>query len=304
MNTSQTKHTDNHLKINMYISAYLEMCKFKVVALMLFSALVGMLLSYKPSFDWYKVLLSLSGIGLLAGSGGAINHIIDKKIDQKMKRTKNRPLPKGKVTTLHAICLAATLAASGTYLLWVYTNPLATYLTAAAMIGYAFIYTGILKHTTPQNIVIGGINGALPPLIGWVSLTGEIAPEPLLLVLIIFVWTPPHFWALAIARYDDYVKSNVPMLPATHGIKFTKLCILLYAVITAITTIIPYIINMSGMFYLIGVIGLNARFLYLATQLYKEPGNKLAMPTFLFSIKYLMLLFLLILVDHMISIGV
>ncbi|MBT4884755.1 MAG: protoheme IX farnesyltransferase [Legionellales bacterium] len=298
------KSSYNSPKINAYISAYLELCKFKVVALMLFSALVGMLLSYNPSFDWYKALISLFGIGLLAGSGGAINHIIDKKIDKKMKRTKNRPLPKGKVTTLHAICLATFLAIAGTYILWNNANPLATYLTAAAMVGYAFIYTGILKHVTPQNIVIGGISGAVPPLIGWVSLTGEIAPEPLLLVLIIFVWTPPHFWALAIARYDDYIKSNVPMLPATHGIKFTKLCILLYAIITAITTVIPYIIDMSGIFYLIGVTALNVRFIYLATCLYKEQESEFAMPTFLFSIKYLMLLFLLILLDHIIMRGV
>lgn len=286
--------------LNNKIWQYLELCKFKVVLLMLFSSLVGMLLLYSAAFPWQQALLALLGIGLTAGSGGAFNHILDKKIDIKMSRTKNRPLATGSLPLYKVIIFASSLLVSGALILWFYTNPTATFLTVAAMMGYAFIYTGILKHLTPQNIVIGGINGAIPPLLGWVSITGKISTEPLLLMLIIFVWTPPHFWALAIAKYDDYIKSNVPMLPATHGIPFTKLCILLYTILTVICTILPYLINMLGEIYLFGVSCLNARFFYLVWQLYKEPGDKYAMPTFTFSITYLMLLFFLVLADHFI----
>ena len=282
------------------INDYLELCKLNVVLLMLFSALVGIVLAPNESISWYQITSFLVGIGLVSGAGGTINQLLDKKVDEKMSRTKHRPMPSGSISSLEAICFAIILAVSGISILAATTNILAIYLTLIAMFGYAFIYTLVLKYVTPQNIVIGGITGALPPLIGWVCVTGKISHEPLLLVLIIYSWTPAHFWALAIAKYKDYEKSTVPMLPVTHGIAHTKRCILVYTLITIALSFLLFILNISGMLYLALVSALNCRYIYLALKLLLENGTSYAMPNFIFSINYLIYLFTIILVDHLI----
>jgi protoheme IX farnesyltransferase len=279
--------------------AYLQLTKHKVVALMLLSAAVGMLLGYHAPFPWWQAFASLMGIGLLAAAGGATNQIIDMQRDQAMQRTQDRPLATGVLSIQEATLVTTILGISGTILLWQVSNPLATFLTLGAMIGYAVIYTMILKHITPQNIVIGGINGALPPLLGWVSLYGSISPQPLLLVLIIYTWTPPHFWALAIAKYTEYAATGTPMLPVTHGIPYTKSQIMLYTLHLSVITLLPIAIGMSGWLYGLGMLYLNARYIYLNLQLYREAAHRYAMPSFLFSIRYLLALFILVLVDHM-----
>ena len=284
------------------IFKYLELCKIKVVLLMLLSVIVGLLLDI-TSLTLKKALLSLLGIGLTAASGGVINHILDIEIDKIMSRTKNRPLAKDELPKMHVVFFAIILCCSGLTILWNFANALTVYLTASAMFGYAFVYTVFLKHLTPQNIVIGGINGAIPPLLGWTSIHNNIAAAPLLLVLLIFLWTPPHFWALAIAKQQDYKMSNIPMLPVTHGIEFTKLYILLYSIMLAAASALPFLIGSSGVFYLFFVMLLNARFIYLCLRLYLEQDSNWAMPTFWFSISYLMLLFILLIVDNFLPYG-
>lgn len=279
---------------------YLELCKIKVVLMMAISALCGMLLAYSNTFKWQTALLGLLGICLCASAGGVINHILDQNIDKKMSRTKNRPLAAESLNKNHVIIFAIALTIAGAYILWHYTNPITTYFTIAAAAGYGFVYTGLLKHLTPQNIVIGGINGAIPPLLGWLSINGTITAMPLTMVIVIFVWTPPHFWALAIAKYDDYKSSQVPMLPVTHGIAQTKLYILLYTIIMALCTLVPVTIGMNSIIYLILMIILNAKFLYMATELYKSKNNNLAMPIFKFSITYLLMFFIITLIDHLV----
>jgi protoheme IX farnesyltransferase len=235
---------------------------------------------------------------MAAGSAAAVNHVIDRRIDGQMGRTSNRPVAKGKVKPLHALIFAAILAVIGLGILYVLVNPMTAWLTLASSIGYAFVYTGYLKRATPQNIVIGGLAGAMPPLLGWVAVTGTLDPNALLLVLIIYAWTPPHFWALAIHKRDEYAKVEIPMLPVTHGLEFTGLQILLYTVLLIISTMLPYVVGMSGFIYLVGVTLLNIRFLYWALRLYRGAYEKAAMKTFWYSIIYLMLLFVLLLVDH------
>ena len=266
---------------------------------MLLSAGVGMLLGYHAPFPWWQASASLIGIGLVAAAGGAANQIIDMQRDQSMQRTQDRPLATGAISIREAIIVACLLGASGTLILWQVSNPLATLLTVGAMLGYAGLYTMILKHITPQNIVIGGINGALPPLLGWVSLYGTISAPPLVMVLIIYTWTPPHFWALAIAKYDDYAATGTPMLPVTHGIPYTKQQIVLYTLLLSVITLLPLAIGMSGLIYGAGMLYLNTRYIVLNIQLYREAGHTHAMPSFLFSIRYLLWCFLLILADHM-----
>lgn len=294
------------MSINTYLAiglhrcnTYLHLSKHKVVALMLLSAAVGMLLGYRAPFPWWQAFSALIGIGLVAAAGGAANQIVDMRRDQAMRRTQDRPLATGALSLTEAVGVAAILGISGTSLLWHVSNPLATILTLSAMTGYVVIYTMILKHITPQNIVLGGINGALPPLLGWVSLYGTISAPPLLLVLIIYTWTPPHFWALAIAKYDDYAATGTPMLPVTHGIPYTKLQIILYTCLLSIITLLPIAIGMSGALYGLGMLYLNAHYIYLNIQLYREAQHTYAMPSFVFSIRYLLLLFLFILADHM-----
>jgi protoheme IX farnesyltransferase len=266
--------------------------------LMILTSVVGMLLAVPGMVPLDVLILGNLGIALVAGSGAAVNHLIDRKVDSLMKRTHNRPLPQGRVEPLHAILFATAIGVVGMVILLFWVNPLCAWLTLASFVGYAFIYTGYLKRATPQNIVIGGLAGATPPLLGWTSVTNSIDPHGLLLVLIIYTWTPPHFWALAIHRRDDYAKAGIPMLPVTHGIEFTKTCILAYTVLLIITTILPWLVGMSGTIYVIGALILGAIFLKYALELKFADKPNQAIRTFGWSITYLMLLFLLMLVDH------
>lgn len=277
---------------------YYEMCKPNVVLLMLLTSLVGMFMAIPGMVPWPIIIWGNLGIAMAAGSAAAVNHVIDRRIDGQMGRTSNRPVAKGKVKPLHALIFAAILAVIGLGILYALVNPMTAWLTLASSIGYAFVYTGYLKRVTPQNIVIGGLAGAMPPLLGWVAVTGTLDPNALLLVLIIYAWTPPHFWALAIHKRDEYAKVEIPMLPVTHGLEFTGLQILLYTVLLIISTMLPYVVGMSGFIYLVGVTLLNIRFLYWALRLYRGAYEKAAMKTFWYSIIYLMLLFVLLLVDH------
>ena len=284
--------------ININWRDYYEMCKPNVVLLMLLTSLVGMFMAIPGMVPWPVLIWGNLGIAMAAGSAAAVNHVIDRRIDGQMGRTSNRPVAKGKVKPQHALIFAAVLAVVGLTILYVLVNPMTAWLTLASSIGYAFIYTGYLKRATPQNIVIGGLAGAMPPLLGWVAVTGTLDANALLLVLIIYAWTPPHFWALAIHKRDEYAKVEIPMLPVTHGLEFTGLQILLYTVLLIISTMLPYIVGMSGFIYLVGVTLLNIRFLYWALRLYRGAYEKAAMKTFWYSIIYLMLLFVLLLVDH------
>lgn len=277
---------------------YLELCKPRVVALMLLTALVGMFLAKTSIPSLGLIITSLLGIGLCAGSAAAINHLVDKRIDTMMARTHKRPIAMGRVSVLQGLIFATVLGMLGFFVLLYGVNQLTALLTCVSLIGYAGIYTGYLKRATPQNIVIGGLAGAAPPLLGWTAVSNQLDPQALLLVLIIFTWTPPHFWALAIYRFEDYRNAEIPMLPVTHGIPFTKLCVLLYTCLLLAVTILPYAVGMCGLFYLIGALLLGARFLYWAWLLYQQEEAVIAMRTFRFSITYLMLLFVILLIDH------
>ncbi|MFT6896705.1 MAG: protoheme IX farnesyltransferase [Paraglaciecola sp.] len=277
---------------------YYEMTKPKVVMLLLLTALVGMCLASDTWISWNILLAGLVGIGFLSSAAAVINHVVDSKIDGQMARTFNRPMPKGKVTQTRALIFAAALTLVGYVVLELWVNRLTALLTLASLVGYAFIYTMYLKRATPQNIVIGGLAGAAPPLLGWVAVTNEVHAHALLLVLIIFIWTPPHFWALAIHRQKDYARAQVPMLPVTHGIEFTKTSILLYTVLLTIVCFLPYLIGMTGLIYLAGSTLLNGGFLYYAWKLKFASDEDTAMATFRFSIIHLMVLFVVLLVDH------
>jgi protoheme IX farnesyltransferase len=283
--------------------AYYELCKPRVVMLMLITTVVGMLLASPGLVSWQILLFGNLGIGLTASAGAVINHLVDRHIDAVMRRTQGRPLPAGKVPPAMAIAFAAVLAITGLTLLLVLVNTLTAILTFLSLVGYALIYTVFLKRATPQNIVIGGLAGAAPPLLGWTAVTGHLDYGGLLLVLIIFVWTPPHFWALAIYRVEEYTKAHIPMLPVTHGVAFTKLNILLYTCLLFAISLLPFVVAMSGLIYLIGAVLLGARFLYWAIKLKNTDDAKVAMQTFRYSIVYLMLLFVVLLVDHFIPIG-
>ncbi|NHW00460.1 heme o synthase [Stutzerimonas degradans] len=277
---------------------YLELTKPKVVLLMLITSLVGMFLATRAGVPWTVLLFGNLGIALCAGGAAAVNHVVDRRIDSVMARTHKRPLAEGRVSPTAALTFALALGVAGLALLLAFTNALAAWLTLASLIGYAVIYTGFLKRATPQNIVIGGLAGAAPPLLGWVAVTGQISAEPLLLVLIIFAWTPPHFWALAIHRRAEYAKVNIPMLPVTHGVHYTKVHILLYTAILLAVSFMPFAIHMSGLLYLVAAALLGARFLYWAIALYRDSRPHAAIKTFKFSIWYLFALFIALLVDH------
>ncbi len=282
----------------MLAEPYLQLCKLKVVALIVFTAVVGMMLATEGMVPLNALIFGTLGIALASAAGAAINHVVDHHIDSQMARTDNRPLPKSRLTQKKAIIFALSIAAIAMVLLISFVNILTAALTFIALIGYAVIYTMFLKRYTPQNIVWGGAAGAAPPLLGWTAVTGEINQEALLLFLIIFVWTPPHFWALAIKRRDEYAKVNVPMLPVTHGVPYTKVQILLYTVMLLLVTLLPFIIQMSGLIYLSGAIALGAGFIYYAFKLFREEGDDHAMKTFAYSIFYLSCLFGFFLVDH------
>ena len=281
------------------LRSYYHLCKPNVVFMMLITSLIGSLLATNGSnFNPLLILISLIGIGLCAASAAAINQVVDQKVDANMSRTSERPIPQGEISSSKAISFAIVIGLIGYAILYRYVNALTAYLTIASLIGYAIIYTVFLKRATPQNIVIGGRAGAAPPLLGWSSITGSIDPNALLLVLIIFAWTPPHFWALAIHRKDEYAKENIPMLPVTHGISFTKLQIILYTIVMLLVSLFPYFVMMSGTFYLVSAIVLGSIFLWYAFRLYGDDSNSLAMPTFQYSIYYIFLIFLALLIDH------
>ncbi len=277
---------------------YFELTKPKVVTLIVFTAVVGMFLAVP---DWpgaSALLFGTLGIGLAASSAAVINHVLDARIDAQMSRTHARPLPQGKLSAVQALTFAAVLCVISMSILTFLVNPLTAVLTFASLIGYAIIYTVYLKRSTPQNIVVGGAAGAAPPVLGWAAVTGEIHADALLLFLIVFVWTPPHFWSLAIAKRDDYAKVSIPMLPVTHGVQLTQLFILLYTILLVLITVLPYSSGMSGVIYLAVALTLGAIFLSYAIRLRKDTGTELPMRVFRYSINYLMILFAALLVDH------
>lgn len=278
---------------------YFDLCKPKVVALLLLTSIVGVVLASPPyEISLFILIMSSLGIGLAAAAGAAINQIVERENDARMARTEGRPLPQGKVTQQNAFIFAVMLAAASVFILTAWINVLTAVLTFASMIGYAVVYTMYLKKATPQNIVIGGLAGATPPLLGWTSVTNSIDPHGLLLVLIIYTWTPPHFWALAIHRRDDYARVNLPMLPVTHGVEFTKFSIFAYTILMILATVFPYLIRMFGLIYLVSALVLGAYFLYMVLHLMFAEKEKTAIKTFVYSINYLMLLFIAMVVDH------
>lgn len=278
---------------------YYELTKPRVVVLIVFTAIVGMFLSVPGWPGIEPLIFGTLGIGMAASSAAVINHVLDARIDILMMRTRGRPLPQGKLTERAALVFASGLCVISMSILWFLVNPLTAILTFFSLIGYAVIYTGWLKRATPQNIVIGGAAGAAPPVLGWTAVTNGWTSAALLLFLIIFVWTPPHFWALAIARKEEYAKVNIPMLPVTHGEAYTRLNILLYSILLMLVTIMPYLIGMSGLIYLAAAIGLGAYFLYYAVRMYRDHDDEeLPMAMFRYSINYLGLLFAALLIDH------
>jgi len=280
------------------IRQYWSLTKPRVVALIVFTAVIGMFLAVPGMPPWRPALLGTLGIWLAASSAAAINQLLDSRIDAQMARTAWRPLVAGTLTARQALVFALVLAVASMLLLALWVNPLTALLTFCALIGYAVVYTVWLKRATPQNIVIGGIAGAAPPALGWAAVTGQLHPHALLLVLIIFVWTPPHFWALAIFRRDDYARAMVPMLPVTHGVQYTRWQILFYTVLLLLVTVLPWATGMSGLFYLGGALVLGVVFVWHAWRLMRPPDELYAMRVFNYSIVYLMALFAFLLLDH------
>ena len=277
---------------------YKELTKPNVVLLMILTSAIGMFMAVPGMVPVHVLILGNLGIALCAGAAAAVNHLIDQRVDQKMARTHNRPMARGRVSSLQASLFALVLGTLGMAILIVWINPLTAWLTLASLVGYAFVYTLFLKRATPQNIVIGGLAGAAPPLLGWTAVTDNIHGHALLLVLIIFAWTPPHFWALAIHRREEYAAVEIPMLPVTHGVAFTKLHILLYTILMFLITLLPYATRMSGPLYLLGAVVLGLGFLYWAIALMRGKNPNAPMQTFKYSIIYLMALFVIMLLDH------
>jgi heme o synthase len=280
------------------VRQFYVLTKPRVVQLIVFCAVIGMLLAQPGWPDWRVVLVAAAGIWLVAAAAAAFNCIVEQRIDARMARTAWRPTAKGQLTNTQTLLFSAVLCTLGSTLLWWWVNPLTMWLTLATFVGYAVIYTVLLKPATPQNIVIGGASGAMPPLLGWAAMRGEVGAEAWLLVLIIFVWTPPHFWALALYRADDYARAGLPMLPVTHGNDFTRLQILLYTLVLFAASLLPFVQGMSGMVYLMAAVALGAWFLMLAWRLWRAYSEALARRTFRYSIWYLALLFAALLVDH------
>lgn len=281
-----------------YCSDYYELCKPRVVMLIVFTAIVGMFLATPGMVPLSTLIYATVGIGLAASSAAAINQIVDQRIDAGMRRTSKRPLPTGHLSNRQALSFALVLGVISMLILVYLVNPLTALLTLFSLIGYAVIYTMFLKRATPQNIVIGGAAGAAPPVLGWTAVTGTLDPNSLLLFLIIFTWTPPHFWALAIHRREEYAKVDIPMLPVTHGVEFTRLQVLLYTIIMVASTLLPFVTGMSGLFYLFGALVLGGVFLSYAIRMQSGEDNGIAMKTFGYSIIYLMALFAILLIDH------
>ena len=282
------------------LGAYIQLTKPSIIYLLVLTAATAMFLVDGFETNIYKALTGIFGIGLIAASSAAINQILDLEIDGKMKRTDKRPLVSGKIPVINAITFAAILFIIGSFLLLSFNNFLSWALTVATWVFYAFLYTRILKFAGPQNIVIGGLAGAMPPVLGWVALTGSISPLPLLLVAIIFVWTPPHFWALAIDRIDDYENANVPMMPVVKGIEYTKIQILLYSFLLLACSLLPFAIGSLGIFYFVSASSLGLIFIFLAARLMQDKNNSGAIPFFLYSIIYLTILFVSMILDRLI----
>jgi protoheme IX farnesyltransferase len=284
------------------LAEFMALTKPRVVSLIVFCAVIGMFLAVPAAVVDARfaatALAATLGIALVAGAAAAINCLVEAKIDALMARTRARPLPRGQITPLQTLLFAATVGGAGLALLYYRVNALTMWLTLATFIGYAIVYTVVLKPMTPQNIVIGGASGAMPPVLGWAAVTGDISYQALLLFLIIFAWTPPHFWALALYRKHEYAKAGVPMLPVTHGDKFTRLHVLLYTVILVAVTLLPFASRMSGLIYIASALALDAVFLYYALKIYRDYSDRLARATFRYSILYLTLLFAALLVDH------
>jgi protoheme IX farnesyltransferase len=282
----------------LHLRQFLALTKPRVVSLIVFTAVIGMFLAVPGAPPAGAVLFGTLGIALVAGAAAAVNCLVEQKIDAVMQRTRIRPLPRGELTSAQTLVFAGVVGAVGMWLLFRFVNPLTMWLTLATFVGYAVVYTVLLKPATPQNIVIGGASGAMPPVLGWAAVTGDVPPEALLLFLIIFIWTPPHFWSLALYRRDDYRRAGLPMLPVTHGQRYTQLMIVLYTVVLFAATLMPYAIRMSGMLYLVAAIALGATFLGYAVRLYCRYSDSLARATFRFSILYLAALFSALLIDH------
>lgn len=280
------------------IQQFYRLTKPRVVSLIVFTAIIGMFLSVPGAVPLNALIFGTLGIALVAGAAAAVNCLVEQKIDAVMSRTRGRPLPRGEVNSPETIFFLAVIGGAGLFILHQWVNPLTMWLTLVTFVGYAIIYTVILKPLTPQNIVIGGASGAMPPVLGWTAVTGEISADALLLFLIIFAWTPPHFWALALYRKLEYAKVGMPMLPVTHGDKFTRLHVLLYTLILCAVTLMPYATKMSGLIYLVSAIILGAIFLYYAVKIYLDYSDQLARKTFRYSIFYLTALFSALLVDH------
>ena len=277
---------------------FYQLTKPRVVSLIVFTAVIGMFLATPGMVPLQALIAGTLGIALTAGAAAAANCLVEQRIDALMARTSRRPLPRGQVTSLQTLVFAGVVGGAGLFILYHWVNALTMWLTLATFVGYAVIYTVVLKPMTPQNIVIGGASGAMPPVLGWTAVTGEVAADALLLFLIIFAWTPPHFWALALYRKHEYAKAGVPMLPVTHGDRFTRLHVLLYTVILTAVTLMPFVTRMSGAFYLAAVLLLDAVFLWYAVRIYVAYSDRLAQRTFRYSILYLTLLFAALLVDH------
>jgi protoheme IX farnesyltransferase len=277
---------------------FYQLTKPRVVALIVFCAVIGMLLATRELPSPAVVLFATVGIWLVAGAAAAVNCLVEQGIDAVMARTRGRPLPRGDVTSLQTLLFAGTAGGVGLWVLYNLVNPLTMWLTFGTFVGYAIIYTVLLKPLTPQNIVIGGASGAMPPVLGWAAVTGEVAPEALLLFLIIFAWTPPHFWALALYRTEEYAKAGLPMLPVTHGNKYTRLQVLLYSAILFACSLLPFVYGMSGWIYLASALLLSGTFVAYAVRLYRSYSDDLARRTFRFSIVYLSALFAALLIDH------
>jgi heme o synthase len=277
---------------------FLALTKPRVVQLIVFCAVIGMFLAVPGLPPPATVFFATLGIALVAGAAAAVNCLVEQKIDAKMLRTRGRPLPRGQVTSRSTLVFAGLVGGTGMLLLYVFVNPLTMWLTLATFLGYAVVYTVVLKPATPQNIVIGGASGAMPPVLGWAAVTNQVAPEALLLFLIIFAWTPPHFWSLALYRTQDYAKAGLPMLPVTHGAEYTRLQIVLYTVVLVLVTMLPFVIRMSGFLYLAAALALGGVFLAYAIRLYRNYSDSLARATFRYSILYLTALFSALLVDH------
>jgi protoheme IX farnesyltransferase len=277
---------------------FLALCKPRVTMLIVFTAMIGMFLA-TPNMVPLNILLAATiGIGMASGAAAAFNCLVEQAIDAKMARTRGRPLPTGQVTSSQTFIFASIMASIGLTILYVFVNPLTMWLTLATFVGYAVIYTIFLKPATPLNIVIGGLSGAMPPALGWAAVTGTVSAEAWVLVLIIFAWTPPHFWALALYRREEYAKSGLPMLPVTHGEEYTRLQILLYTIILFVVTVLPFAMRMSGFIYLGSMLILNAVFMWYALSLYKKYSDSLARSMFKYSILYLTLIFAALLIDH------